>query len=73
MKNIALIIAGGIGNLIDRVFNNGYVIDYIHVKFFPPIFNFADASISCGIICLLIFYSSYLGKGTHPKDSKVVK
>ena len=35
----ALIIAGGIGNLIDRVFNNGYVIDYIHVKFFPPIFN----------------------------------
>ncbi len=30
----ALIIAGGIGNLIDRVFNNGYVIDYIHVKFF---------------------------------------
>ena len=41
--------------------------------FFSPIFNFADASISCGIICLLIFYSSYLGKGAHPKDSKVVK
>ena len=29
----ALIIAGGIGNLIDRVFNNGYVIDLslIHI------------------------------------------
>lgn len=31
--------------------------------FFSPIFNFADASISCGIIALLIFYSRYLNKG----------
>ena len=28
--------------------------------FFSPIFNFADASISCGIIALLLFYSKYL-------------
>ncbi|WP_455591940.1 lipoprotein signal peptidase [Bacteroides sp.] len=28
--------------------------------FFSPIFNFADAAISCGIIALLIFYSKYL-------------
>jgi signal peptidase II len=41
--------------------------------FFSPIFNFADAAISCGIISLLIFYSSYLGNGTHPKDSKEIK
>ncbi len=33
-----------------------------HFIFFSPIFNFADASISCGIIALLIFYGSYLNK-----------
>ena len=31
-----------------------------HFIFFSPIFNFADASISCGIIALLLFYSKYL-------------
>ena len=30
--------------------------------FFSPIFNFADASISCGIIALLLFYSKYLNE-----------
>jgi signal peptidase II len=28
--------------------------------FFSPIFNFADASISCGIVALFVFYSKYL-------------
>ena len=31
-----------------------------HFIFFSPIFNFADAAISCGIIAMLLFYSSYL-------------
>lgn len=35
-----------------------------HFIFFSPIFNFADASISCGIIALLIFYSRYLNSET---------
>jgi signal peptidase II len=33
--------------------------------FFSPIFNFADAAISCGIIALLIFYSKYLNTSLH--------
>lgn len=32
----------------------------MHCVFFSPIFNFADASISCGIIVLLLFYRKYL-------------
>ena len=32
-----------------------------HFIFFSPIFNFADAAISCGIIALLLFYGKYLG------------
>lgn len=36
-----------------------------HFIFFSPIFNFADASISCGIIALLLFYSKYLNDSYH--------
>ena len=38
--------------------------------FFSPIFNFADAAISCGMIAMLIFYSSYLSKGINPNEQK---
>lgn len=31
-----------------------------HCIFFSPIFNFADAAISCGIIALLLFYNKFL-------------
>ena len=54
---IALVISGGIGNLIDRLFR-GYVIDYIDfseiVDF--PIFNFADICIVVGVIIIGISY-----------------
>lgn len=38
--------------------------------FFSPIFNFADAAISCGMIALLIFYSRYLSGETHTDKVK---
>lgn len=54
---IALVISGGIGNLIDRLFR-GYVIDYMDfseiVDF--PIFNFADICIVVGVIIIGISY-----------------
>lgn len=37
-----------------------------HFIFFSPIFNFADAAISCGIIALVLFYSKYLGREQEP-------
>lgn len=48
---LTLIIAGGFGNLIDRVFR-GYVIDYIDINkvFEFPVFNFADILIVIGVI-----------------------
>ena len=57
--SVAMIIAGGVGNLIDRV-RMHEVIDYI--KFEPinfPIFNFADICIVIGAIlfCLSIIIS----------------
>jgi signal peptidase II len=31
-----------------------------HFIFFSPIFNFADAAISCGVIALVLFYKKLL-------------
>lgn len=57
-KNIRLfslfITAGGISNLLDRL-TRGYVVDYIELKIFPPIFNLADIYITLGTI-MLAFY-----------------
>ena len=36
-----------------------------HFVFFSPIFNFADASISCGTIAVLLFYSKSFSEAYH--------
>ena len=41
-----------------------------HFVFFSPIFNFADAAISCGIIALVLFYSKYLSDIMEPKKKE---
>lgn len=41
-----------------------------HFIFFSPIFNFADAAISCGIIALILFYSKYLNDNMHHSAEK---
>ena len=41
-----------------------------HFIFFSPIFNFADASISCGIIAILLFYNKYLHKQINETERK---
>ena len=55
MISASMIISGGMGNLIDRIFR-GYVVDYIDVS--PlikyPVFNFADIIIVLGVILLVI-------------------
>lgn len=48
-----LIIAGGIGNFIDRIFR-GYVIDYIEFLFVKfAVFNFADILVTFGAVLLI--------------------
>lgn len=50
---ITMILAGGIGNLIDRIFR-GFVVDFIDVNLFNfPNFNIADISICLGSIILI--------------------
>lgn len=51
---LILVLAGGISNLIDRIFR-GYVIDFIDVNLLDfPCFNIADISITVGIMILII-------------------
>ena len=56
---LSFILAGSLGNGIDRVIR-GYVIDFIDLKMFDfPIFNIADISINIGCIILLFNYFKY--------------
>lgn len=41
-----------------------------HFIFFSPIFNFADAAISCGFIVLLLFYNKELSEAYHSVVTK---
>ena len=59
MFKVALlcIIAGGIGNLIDR-FILGYVTDMLSFSIFPPVFNIADIAVclGCGILIIYVLF-----------------
>ena len=51
---LTLIIAGGLGNFIDRI-SQGFVVDMFHVDFINfAIFNVADSYLTVGVIILLI-------------------
>jgi signal peptidase II len=53
----ALLLAGGVGNLVDRAFR-GYVVDFVHVRYWP-VFNVADAYLVVGIALLLLFHRRF--------------
>jgi signal peptidase II len=52
---IMLVVAGGLGNWLDRMFR-GYVVDYLDFSaiFSFPVFNLADCFVVCGTLLLLI-------------------
>ena len=54
--SVALIVGGGVGNLIDRVRYGGYVVDFLNVGIGPlrtGIFNVADMAIMTGVVLWL--------------------
>lgn len=53
VASVALIVGGGVGNLIDRVRYGGYVVDFLNVgigSLRTGIFNVADMAIMTGVI-----------------------
>ena len=63
-----LIIAGGIGNLIDRV-RLGYVVDMFHFLFFKsyPVFNVADICVVFGAMLGAVYYLWLYEKYDKPR------
>ena len=55
---IILVLCGGVGNLIDRIFRGGNVIDFLHFEFWPafPVFNVADCAIVVGAGLLMLYF-----------------
>ena len=71
--SVVLIWAGGVGNMIDRIFR-GYVIDFINLSFVDFfVFNFADCCvvIGCGLLLLYLILDTVREirqKGEHHAD-----
>ncbi len=57
---LSIVIAGGVSNLMDRIFR-GAVLDFIRIYKFP-IFNIADICVVLGWILLIIFLIQYSRK-----------
>ncbi len=55
---VSLVISGGVGNLIDRIFREGNVVDFLHFEFWPtfPIFNVADIAVVVGAGLLILYF-----------------
>lgn len=67
LVGLSLIAAGGIGNLLDRLFNHGAVIDFVRLGlglFRTGIFNLADVAILIGVSTLLLFSAKGRAKTT---------
>ncbi len=56
--SITLILFGGLGNMIDRIFRGGNVVDFLHFEFYPtfPIFNVADCAVVVGAFLLIGYF-----------------
>jgi signal peptidase II len=52
---LSLVLAGAVGNFIDRL-RLGYVVDMIQTDFMNfPIFNVADSALVVGVICIFVY------------------
>lgn len=61
---LSLQLGGAVGNLLDRLLQDGKVTDFVSVGSFP-VFNVADASISLGVAILLL--STFVSRPQEPE------
>lgn len=54
---VSLVLAGGVGNLIDRIFRAGKVVDFIEFGFIDfPVFNVADIAVCTGAGLIVVLF-----------------
>jgi signal peptidase II len=57
MVSLSLVLGGGVGNLIDRISNEGRVIDFMNIgigSLRTGVFNVADVLLSCGVVWFFV-------------------
>ncbi|MBE6036745.1 MAG: signal peptidase II [Clostridiales bacterium] len=64
---MALVVGGGIGNLIDRIVF-GYVVDFLDFRLWSPVFNVADVGVCCG--CALMILGVFLAEPKYKKRDR---
>lgn len=56
---LSLVLGGGLGNLTDRIFNDGRVVDFMSIgigSLRTGVFNVADMAITLGVVWFLFVY-----------------
>lgn len=66
---VLLVLSGGLGNMIDRIFRRGNVVDFIELAFVDfPIFNIADCAVCIGVGILILYFVLDAFKKPHLVD-----
>ena len=67
-----LVLSGGVGNMIDRVFRGGAVVDFLHFEFWKsfPVFNIADCAITVGAGLLALYFIIDIYRDQKAKSRK---
>lgn len=67
-----LVLSGGIGNMIDRIFRRGAVVDFLHFTFWKdfPVFNIADCAIVIGAGLLVLYFVIDLFRESKKRNIK---
>ena len=69
-----LIAAGGLGNLIDRIFRGGRVVDYLDFQLCNfAVFNFADICVTAGVMVIVIALLFLEKEEKSAKKAKLAK
>lgn len=69
LLGLSMIVGGGCGNLIDRILQ-GYVVDFLNIRFWP-IFNLADMAVVSGCLLLMIYLLWLEPKAARQKNQEM--
>ncbi len=72
LTGLSLIVAGGLGNLVDRIMNHGVVVDFLRFGIGPlqtGILNLADVFVAVGLVVFLLVSMREEKKTTAPTDA----